>query len=76
VLIGDVDAGGLQLLELYTGDVMTVAGVKAIAFDDKAALKHYGFRDKSYTTCRNFQFGAQAFHEGLLPLDEPERLRA
>jgi phosphodiesterase/alkaline phosphatase D-like protein len=56
-----VKAGAKCELALYTGDKIYVDGAEKIPFDDKKTLEKYGHLDKSFTTCRNFQFGVYYF---------------
>lgn len=52
-------AGDMARLELYTGDILEVAGAVALPFTDETARRDYPSRSAAFLTCRNFQFGAE-----------------
>lgn len=46
---------------LWTGAKFVLTNVKRLDFDDSKALACYPDRNKTFLTCRNFQFGAHMF---------------
>ena len=53
--------GAVLTVELWNGDSITFHGLERVPFDDAAARRLYPDRPSEFLTCRNFQFGAQAF---------------
>jgi hypothetical protein len=53
--------GGVVSVTSYTGDIITFHGAREIKFDDAEARRRFPERDKTFLTCRNFQFGAYHF---------------
>jgi hypothetical protein len=45
----------------FTGDVVSIDGLRAIPFDDRRARELYPNLANAFLTCRNFQFGATLF---------------
>jgi len=61
-----VKRGASSRARTYTGAIVTVEGAERIAFNDHAALAHFGQKGPRFLTCRNFQFAAQEFaHKGF-----------
>ncbi len=60
-LAGRVTKGASSSIELHTGDRLTVEGLQQIAIDPEPAKLRFPDRDRSFLTCRNFQFAAQMF---------------
>ena len=50
----------------YVGDRVTVTGAILLPFGDEIASKRYPDRDRSFLTCRNFQFGAEMVDTAIL----------
>ena len=48
-------------IPLYSGDAITIEGIKQINIDPTIALLDYPDLSEKYLTCRNFQLGAQLF---------------
>lgn len=45
----------------WNGDKMRISGAQRIEFSAEKAFEKYNSKGRSFTTCRNFQFGAQLF---------------
>lgn len=56
-----VKAGARCHVELWTGDLVLLENAELIAFDGAVAAERYEDKGREFTTCRNFQFGAQFF---------------
>lgn len=73
-LVGIAKATERAQKAMSNGDTLIITGLQELAFDDKIAQEFYGTLPKSYTTCRNFQFAAQAYHTGLIGLQNREKV--
>jgi hypothetical protein len=58
-----VKEGSNAGLDLYTGDAVLMRNAELIRFNGQAAAERYAEKGDEFTTCRNFQFGAQFFCE-------------
>jgi hypothetical protein len=56
-----IKEGARSEISLYNGDKIYVDGAEKIHFDEKKTIEKYSHLDKSFTTCRNFQFGVYYF---------------
>jgi len=60
-LVVRVKKGSRAGLDLFTGDAVLLQNAELIRFDGRAAAERFGDKGAEFTTCRNFQFGAQFF---------------
>lgn len=67
-LAGTSEEGSESSVFLYTGDRLVIQGLRRIEFDDRVAVQEYADKGPKWATCRNFQFAAQMFKEGRIPL--------
>lgn len=65
-LAGKVTEGAESKVIAYTSDILKVKNLELIPIDAKFAESKYSSKAKSFLTCRNFQFGAQAVANGWL----------
>ncbi|MER9652475.1 hypothetical protein NKJ26_03020 [Mesorhizobium sp. M0152] len=60
-LVVRVKAGSHAGLDLWTGDRVLLDNAEIIRFTGQVAAERYADKGEDFTTCRNFQFGAQFF---------------